>query len=423
VFKHFFSLMSSVLLLLGTAYFIGGKAPGRFIKPAAVLLGFVLIVCLALSAFPADGAYSGALSMLTAAVLMIVSVASGLSFLILDGGGTGTTRQIAGWIFIIWGVHKGFYPFVSPDFYASEANYMSSIVMINAVNMAVILSYLDQNNRLLIEKEVQYRMLAEASEERLSNMEIMRKRFLASISHELRTPITSIIGNLSIITSGIADNLDDSRRYAEISLEKSLMLNTLIEDLHELSTKEALKLRLNREMIRVDEYIRSLNEKFHGETDNSAVRICFLASCGKRGGACFSVMIDKLRIEQVLRNLINNAVKNIEGDGRVTVRCACADGVSPGGGAGGGDAFSGGGAGGGCFVRIDVTDTGAGIEEADLPYIFEMFYKKPNVRGVKGSGLGLTISREIIQSHGGDISVRSRKGEGATFSITLPALP
>jgi signal transduction histidine kinase len=69
-----------------------------------------------------------------------------------------------------------------------------------------------------------------------------------------------------------------------------------------------------------------------------------------------------------------------------------------------------------------VTDTGVGVDEADLPYIFEMFYKKPNVRGVKGSGLGLTISREIIRSHGGDITVLSDKGVGATFTIAIPTI-
>jgi two-component system sensor histidine kinase ResE len=336
-----------------------------------------------------------------------VSVVSGLAFLVSDSGGVGMIRQIAGWVFIIWGIHKGFYPFVLPDFYALESNYMSSIVMINAVNMAVILSYLEQSNRLLLEKEVQYRVLAEASEERLSNMEIMRKRFLASVSHELRTPITAIVGNLSIITDGLADTPEDSRRYAKLSLEKLLTLNALIEDLHEISTKEALRLRLNREMTRVDEYITSLNEKFRGETNDSSIRIRFLTACKRQGGACPSVMIDRLRIEQVLRNLIGNAVKHIDGIGKVTISCACAQN-------GEADLPD------GDFARICVADTGTGIAADDLPYIFEMFYKKPNAKGVKGTGLGLTISKEIIQSHGGDIQARSRVGEGAVFTIKLP---
>jgi signal transduction histidine kinase len=409
VFKYFFSLASSVLLFFGTVYFVGVRKQGGFVKPAVLLLGFVLFACLALSAFPMRPAAYLALSMLTAMILMIVSVVSGLAFLVSDSGGTGMMRQIAGWVFIVWGIHKGFYPFVSPDFYASASNCMSSIVMINAVNMAVILSYLEQNNRLLLEKEVQYRLLAEASEERLSNMEIMRKRFLASISHELRTPITSIIGNLSIITDGIAGTLEDSRRYAGISLEKSLTLNALIEDLHAISTREALKLQLNREATRVDEYIASLNEKFRGETNDSAIQIHFLVACGKRRSRCPSVMIDRLRIEQVLRNLIGNAVKHIEGSGSVTVSCNCArngEAERPDEG----------------LARIRVADTGTGIDAADLPYIFEMFYKKPNVKGTKGTGLGLTISKEIIQSHGGDIRVRSQKGAGAVFTIELPIL-
>ena len=407
VFKHFFSLMSSVLLLFGTAYFVNGGRQKRFIRPTVMLLGFMLFVCILFSAFPAHPTAYIALSVLTAMIIMIVSVVSGLAFLVSDSGGAGPIRQIAGWVFVIWGIHKGFYPFVLPDFYALESNYMSSIVMINAVNMAVILSYLDQSNRLLLEKEVQYRMLAEASEERLSNMEIMRKRFLASISHELRTPITSIVGNLSIITDGIANTLEDSRRYAKISLEKLLTLNALIEDLHEISTKEALKLRLNKETTRVDEYILSLNEKFRGETNDSDIRIHFLAACKKQGCSCPSVMIDRLRIEQVLRNLIGNAMKHIDGIGKVTISCACArNGEAP--------RTDGG------FAYIRVSDTGTGIAAGDLPYIFEMFYKKPNVKGIKGSGLGLTISREIIQSHGGDIRVRSREGAGAIFTIRLP---
>jgi signal transduction histidine kinase len=162
-------------------------------------------------------------------------------------------------------------------------------------------------------------------------------------------------------------------------------------------------------MTRVDEYIASLNEKFRGETNDSAIQMRFLTACKRQKSLCPSIMIDRLRIEQVLRNLIHNAVKHIDGSGSVTVRCACA--VS-----GEAEQTDDG------FARICVSDTGAGIDAADLPYIFEMFYKKPNAKGLKGSGLGLTISKEIIQSHGGDICARSEKGEGAVFTITLPIL-
>jgi two-component system phosphate regulon sensor histidine kinase PhoR len=110
---------------------------------------------------------------------------------------------------------------------------------------------------------------------------------------------------------------------------------------------------------------------------------------------------DQGRVEQVLVNLIHNAIKFTDAGGRVTVS-AEADGE---------------------FVRVSVADTGVGISQDDLPRIFERFYKTDKARSGGGTGLGLAIAKHIIEAHGGQIRVSSEKGEGSTFSFTLPTSP
>jgi signal transduction histidine kinase len=402
VFKHFFSLFSSMLLLIGTMNFLNSRGTGRRILSVLLLMGLILIGCMAFSSIPG---IVQALSISTAILLMLISVVSGLAFLISDDGCKDAVRQITGWLFIVWGVHKGFYPFVSPDFYASEVNCLSSIVLINAVNMSIILCYLGQSGKLLLEKEVQYRLLAEASAKRLSSLEIMRRKFLANISHELRTPITAIIGYLSIIMDDLASSDKDVKYYAKQSLDKSFILNTLIQDLFDLSTKEAMELSLNREAIQVDVYFALLDEKFRPEQENSRVRVRFLPTCDSDLRQCPHILVDRMRIEQVFQNLISNAVKNIPREGSVSISCGCAKRKLHKNAK---------------MVNIYVKDTGVGIDEADLPFIFEMFYKRSNVRNTGGTGLGLSMSEYIVQAHGGAISAESAPGAGATFTLELP---
>jgi two-component system sensor histidine kinase ResE len=234
---------------------------------------------------------------------------------------------------------------------------------------------------------------------------MMRRKFLANISHELRTPITAIIGYLSIIMDDLASSEKDVKYYAKQSLDKSFILNTLIQDLFDLSTKEAMELSLNKEAIGVDVYFALLDEKFRPEQENSHVRVRFLPSCDSDFRQCPRIFVDRMRIEQVFQNLISNAIKNIPREGSVNISCGCAH----------------------CkrhknaeMVNIYVKDTGVGIDEADLPFIFEMFYKRSNVRNAGGTGLGLSMSEYIVQAHGGSISAESVPGAGAAFTLELP---
>ncbi len=402
IFKYSFSLLSSMLLLMGTYAFVEKKIPLFLLNLAFAMICIVLVISVIM---PENPTAVRILSLFASMILMIISVASGLAFLITDMGTRNLLREMTGWIFIVWGIHKGFYPFVSPDFFFSESNYMTSIVLINAVNMTIILCFLDQNNKLILDQEVRFRKLAEASEKRHADLEISRQKLLSSISHELRTPITSIIGNLSIITDGIENDDKKILEYANKSLEKSLTLNSLIGDLFELSTQEAMQMRFNREVIQIDEVMKILKKKISVDEKRLGIDLEFSMTCKKRERNCPYVFVDPLRFEQVIQNMVSNATKNIENIGNIDVFCRCNNrdtGVDQ------------------KVLQIHVKDTGSGISEDDIPHIFEMFFKTPNVNNIPSAGLGLALSKDIISYHNGSIDVQSKLGAGTEFIINLP---
>ena len=402
IFKYSFSLFSSILLLIGTYSFVEKKIPPKLLNSVFLLICIVVIVSIII---PHNPTAINILSLSTSVILMTISVVSGLAFLIIKNNSKNILREITGWAFIVWGIHKGFYPFVSPDFYYSDVNYMTSIVLINAVNMAMILCFLNQNNKLIIDQEVRFRKLAEASEKKHAELEMSRQKLLANISHELRTPITSIIGNLSIITDGLEDDKKRIKEYANISLQKSLTLNSLIQDLFELSTKEAMQMRFDREKLSVDDLMSILKKKISVDTKKNNVVLKIQGACKKSMRNCPYIFADPLRMEQVIQNMVNNGAKHISQAGRIHIGCCCHNfdtDVDP------------------DFVQIKVKDTGTGIAAEYIPHIFEMFYKGPDIDNNQGSGLGLALSKDIVNYHNGDIEVKSELGIGTEFIISLP---
>ncbi|MBI1320183.1 MAG: HAMP domain-containing protein [Candidatus Hydrogenedens sp.] len=230
----------------------------------------------------------------------------------------------------------------------------------------------------------------------LRRLERIRSDFVANVSHELKTPITSIKGFVETMLDGSVDNPEDTRRFLGIVAKQADRLHTIIEDLLTLS-------RIEREEEVGESY---LSEGAVRPVLEGAVQICGAAADSKDIRVAISCA-DTLRarinaplLEQGLINLIDNAIKYSDAGGEVQVSAEERNDD----------------------VRIRVSDRGCGIPGEHLPRLFERFYRvdKARSRAAGGTGLGLAIVKHIAHTHGGRITVESRPGEGSTFTMHLP---
>lgn len=220
---------------------------------------------------------------------------------------------------------------------------------------------------------------------RLEAQEKLRRTLLANAAHELRTPLAIISGELE----GMIDGVLPSDQAALVSLhEEARRLTAILDGVDDVARAEASSLTLNRECFALQPYLTTLVSRFDRlVADKHAV---LLVDCP----VSLEVYADPDRLSQVIINLLSNSIRALAGGGRVTV-VAYQEGEQ--------------------LVMV-IADNGCGIAEADIPHLFERFYKGKN----GGLGLGLTIVQELVAAHEGSISVTSEPGQGASFRITLP---
>ncbi|MCS1351602.1 two-component system histidine kinase PnpS [Mechercharimyces sp. CAU 1602] len=228
----------------------------------------------------------------------------------------------------------------------------------------------------------------------IRRLEKMRTEFVANVSHELKTPVTSLRGFTETLLDGAIDDKETAREFLNIVLGESLRLERLISDLLDLSRIESKKLTLERDWVQVDELVVSTVRSFRTKVEK---RQQDLQLCIENP---FPVYIDRDRFEQILLNLLSNAIAYTPPGGQITVEVIqIAD-----------------------EWRLEVKDTGIGIPEEDLSRIFERFYRvdKARSRESGGTGLGLAIVKHLVEAHEGKLEVKSSVGEGTTFSATFP---
>jgi len=225
---------------------------------------------------------------------------------------------------------------------------------------------------------------------RLEAHEEQRRHLLAEVTHEIRTPLAVIQGNLEGIVDGVYPR-DDAQLQAV--LDETRFLTALVEDLRTLALAETGQLPLHPEAVDVGALATETVASFQQRAAAAGVTLDVQASDG------LVLEADPVRLRQVLAILLTNAFHHTPPGGRV--------GVAVGPHAGPSDA-----------VAISVADTGKGIAPADLPHVFERFYKSPESRG---SGLGLAIAHNLVTLHNGSLAAESTVGTGTTLRVTLPA--
>lgn len=223
----------------------------------------------------------------------------------------------------------------------------------------------------------------------------LRQRLLADIAHELKTPLAVIQGHLE----GMLEDVVDLNKNEIASLyEETTYLNRLIKDLRDLSLAEAGQLKLNKTIINVNQIICRAMQMLKPLADEKEI------SLEHRLQAVPEIMADSARINQIVYNLLTNALRYTAIKGVIKVSTSLIKQKQKN------------------YVNIEIQDSGQGISPNDLPYIFNHFYRADQSRDRKsgGSGIGLAIVKQLVETHGGYVRVESKVGKGSNFSIFLP---
>ncbi len=228
----------------------------------------------------------------------------------------------------------------------------------------------------------------------MRRLETMRRDFVANVSHELRTPLTSIKGFVETLLEGALDDKENSVNFLKIINNHADRLNTLINDLLDLSHIESKEIAIKKEKFILANLVNEVMLGFRSQGKNKVIQL------SSELPQDLEIFADKSKIEQVLTNLINNAIKYNKEKGFVRVYSEqLAD-----------------------KLKIVVEDSGSGIPIKDIPRIFERFYRvdKARSRELGGTGLGLSIVKHIVELHSGAVGVQSTEGIGSKFWFTLP---
>ncbi|MDP1713292.1 MAG: ATP-binding protein [Anaerolineales bacterium] len=230
--------------------------------------------------------------------------------------------------------------------------------------------------------------------EKLNQIESMRRRLIGDVSHELRTPLTAIKGSMEGLMDGLLPATHET--YQQIHTEAD-RLNRLVDDLQELSRVEARAYQLDIRPLDVSTLARIMTKRLKPHAESKRISLDL-----ELAPDLPHILADEDRVVQVLTNLTGNALQYTPAGGRITISSKQVNNE----------------------VQIAVRDTGIGIPPEHLSHIFDRFYRVDKSRSRQsggGSGIGLTISRALIEAHGGRIWVESAgEGQGSTFTFTLP---
>jgi two-component system phosphate regulon sensor histidine kinase PhoR len=228
----------------------------------------------------------------------------------------------------------------------------------------------------------------------IRRLETIRKDFVANVSHELKTPLTSIKGFVETLLEGALEDKENNRNFLKIIQEHAERLNSLVDDLLSLSYLESKEMLLEKQALNLRRLLDEVISGFKAQLKKKDIEIKNELSDS------VEVDADKHRIGQVFINLIDNAIKFNKEKGKIRIYSQPEN----------------------AKIKVIVEDSGIGIPEKDIPRIFERFYRtdKARSRSLGGTGLGLSIVKHIIELHSGNVGVESTEGLGSRFFFTLP---
>jgi signal transduction histidine kinase len=226
-----------------------------------------------------------------------------------------------------------------------------------------------------------------------------QKELISCISHDLKTPISTITAYSEGMRDGLADSPEKQKKYAEIIAAKAEVLTKMINDLLEHSNAELNELKIDKKEIYFADYFLRAMKEIKLYTEQKGVILEYNPNVPN-----LLINMDEGRINQVIYNLIENSLKYMDkAEGKIFISCEYSSPNKK--------------------LSISVKDNGSGINMADIPYVFDKFYRAEKSRNlsIPGSGLGLSICKFIIEKHGGSITCQSRQSEGTVFTFTLEA--
>lgn len=229
----------------------------------------------------------------------------------------------------------------------------------------------------------------------LSLLESSRKRLLTNISHDLKTPMTLIQGYTEAILDNMIEDEEERKKYLKLIRSKVIGLTLMTNDLFELSQLESRQIKMDLQKISISTLFSKITAKYQYDIEHAGLSL----KLDMQDAKDVVINIDINRIDRVFSNLIYNALRYTQ-EGQIAIKCSIYD-ISK--------------------VLFEVSDTGSGISEDDLPFIFDRFYTASKSRNssLKSSGLGLAIAKEIVEYHGGSIWVDSKLDHGSSFYFTV----
>lgn len=254
----------------------------------------------------------------------------------------------------------------------------------------------DITRRMQLEHIKKEKMILEKKIEALRDLNKLKSEFVSVVSHELRTPLAIIKEAMSLIYDGTVGETNDKQRNILVKANQNIeRLKNIIEELLDMSRLESERFRLHYSLVNLNDLLRDSAEFFKKQARENGISLEYFLPETET-----NIFIDAERINQVILNLINNAIKFTEEGGKIKVELKSLENK----------------------IRVAVIDTGIGITKADLPRLFNKFVQVSKIPAAerKGLGLGLSIAKRIVEKHGGEIWAESKLGVGSRFYFTLP---